>query len=182
MLYPIPATTNLFKFYSEIRILPIPAGRYKMQWQKFQFPTGWNSTIWIGRILIQSVVSIPNGMEFYQVMALGGISTRLFQFPTGWNSTIPNPINLSKPQAGFNSQRDGILQKRKQQNQLKNAVSIPNGMEFYVGVIETFKPTSRVSIPNGMEFYHDIRHLIGTYCMFQFPTGWNSTKAHSDQA
>ena len=27
MLYPIPATTNLFKFYSEMRILPIPAAK-----------------------------------------------------------------------------------------------------------------------------------------------------------
>ena len=32
---------------------------------KFQFPTGWNSTISLSAIFIPLSVSIPNGMEFY---------------------------------------------------------------------------------------------------------------------
>ena len=32
---------------------------------KFQFPTGWNSTESAKRVLVFGKVSIPNGMEFY---------------------------------------------------------------------------------------------------------------------
>ena len=32
----------------------------------FQFPTGWNSTLADDDAIVRVVVSIPNGMEFYQ--------------------------------------------------------------------------------------------------------------------
>ena len=77
------------------------------------------------------------------------------------------------------------------------AVSIPNGMEFYDNdaanqiMSNTFQfptgwnstkdcprasDTKRVSIPNGMEFYFLYYEMIGFgIAKFQFPTGWNST-------
>ena len=127
--------------------------REQMELQKaFQFPTGWNSTIkdmlceYLSKsfnsqrdgILLRakrntrhlSIVSIPNGMEFYiDIVSLLLLSTLCFnsqrdgilqvfqyirtfepqfQFPTGWNSTENMEISDIKP-SGFNSQRDGIL-------------------------------------------------------------------------
>ena len=57
----------------------------------------------------------------------------------------------------FNSQRDGILRLRARISHALQVVSIPNGMEFY-------------SVPLLSDIW-----LIG----FQFPTGWNSTKAQT---
>ena len=75
----------------------------------FQFPTGWNSTRYISVVSFPCRVSIPNGMEFYDIKIppedseksfnsqwdgiLLNIKTKgkfllMFQFPTGWNSTI----------------------------------------------------------------------------------------------
>ena len=34
-------------------------------WTLFQFPTGWNSTFQAVRKILYGLVSIPNGMEFY---------------------------------------------------------------------------------------------------------------------
>ena len=34
----------------------------------------------------------------------------------------------------------------------------------------------KVSIPNGMEFYLSLEFAIGITALFQFPTGWNSTR------
>ena len=52
----------------------------------FQFPTGWNSTFCLFALVSFSVVSIPNGMEFYfKEQAMDDAEWR------------------------FNSQRDGIL-------------------------------------------------------------------------
>ena len=55
----------------------------------FQFPTGWNSTLLFWRWRCYFRVSIPNGMEFYDMFEGGKSIPKLFQFPTGWNSTIP---------------------------------------------------------------------------------------------
>ena len=56
--------------------------------------------------------------------------------------------------ASFNSQRDGILQK---------------------AIMKL--PARGVSIPNGMEFYLPICNRLDAIVeLFQFPTGWNSTK------
>ena len=96
---------------------------------KFQFPTGWNSTCAITFLSSFDLVSIPNGMEFYQSQQKIRNTFTLFQFPTGWNSTwsklstwtlwlvsIPNGMEFYKRYISakqnnqrFNSQRDGIL-------------------------------------------------------------------------
>ena len=119
---------------------------------QFQFPTGWNSTItfclienkyWSfnsqrdGILLkfapkrhIKTLVSIPNGMEFYSTSNKVFFIAKEFQFPTGWNSTLEKrktiPIHywfqfptgwnstlrmavLGLFETSFNSQRDGIL-------------------------------------------------------------------------
>ena len=55
---------------------------------KFQFPTGWNSTLFSSPKEFTNLVSIPNGMEFYK-------------YPIGFRIFLG---------FGFNSQRDGILQ------------------------------------------------------------------------
>ena len=75
----------------------------------FQFPTGWNSTHRSQRlIIITSIVSIPNGMEFYNSDLHIETEFSLFQFPMGWNSTLQG-IGDDFKIVGFNSQRDGIL-------------------------------------------------------------------------
>ena len=63
-------------------------------------------------LLIQryKLVSIPNGMEFYGLFFLCRKRAIPFQFPTGWNST-----------------------QKSTQNATQAHVSIPNGMEFYDG-------------------------------------------------
>ncbi len=54
---------------------------------RFQFPTGWNSTLLLSSLLVIYLVSIPNGMEFYQKAETESEWNKMFQFPTGWNST-----------------------------------------------------------------------------------------------
>ena len=98
--------------------------------RRFQFPTGWNSTLFLGRSRGYIVVSISNGMKFYIDLPPSNISLKLcfnsqrdgilsgsrgftqcayrFQFPTGWNSTRRR-IRKAFSNACFNSQRDGIL-------------------------------------------------------------------------
>ena len=61
---------------------------------------------------------------------------------------------------GFNSQRDGILRPLFALSLLHEAVSIPNGMEFY----QKGSKNDRTRIS------------------FQFPTGWNSTNLSSNTA
>ena len=75
-----------------------------------------------------------------------------FQFPTGWNSTY-DTLPASELNLCFNSQRDGILQKRDTSWFYSARVSIPNGMEFYKQTILMRFRRGLVSIPNGMEFY-----------------------------
>ena len=162
----------------------------------FQFPTGWNSTR-----VFESEVEVSDGFNSQRDGILlkddsKKVSCILFQFPTGWNSTsnptdwwaknevsIPNGMEFYAVtmedtiivMAGFNSQRDGILQKQKLNEGVSFSVSIPNGMEFYY---ERWAPKAllaRVSIPNGMEFYSRIWKRSRSIRRFQFPTGWNST-------
>ena len=82
--------------------------------KRFQFPTGWNSTLLLClHLLYYHYVSIPNGMEFY---------------------FLPRFLNV-KPSRRFNSQRDGILLEAESRLDLDLSVSIPNGMEFYCTAI-----------------------------------------------
>ena len=85
-------------------------------------------------------------------------------------------LEIETKKAGFNSQRDGILLKKKTQafnpcgfqfptgwNSTirasydigKRIVSIPNGMEFYLVEGISGSAVEKVSIPNGMEFYEN---------------------------
>ena len=75
----------------------------------FQFPTGWNSTKRRADVLPERGVSIPNGMEFYEM-----------RINSHWRITLR-----------FNSQRDGILPFCFGFFGFAILVSIPNGMEFY---------------------------------------------------
>ena len=77
--------------------------------------------------------------------------------------------------AGFNSQRDGILQLP-----LIAEILGKNGFNSQRdGILQInacfFAFYKDVSIPNGMEFYLDARPFLTNCLWFQFPTGWNST-------
>ena len=85
-----------------------------------------------------------------------------------------NTLNTYKK--SFNSQRDGILPGNENQKHRLDGVSIPNGMEFYDGLFLAPPLRCRVSIPNGMEFYLAAELVRDGAKLFQFPTGWNSTK------
>ena len=127
------------------------------------------------------VVSIPNGMEFYDSFSSfssasacfnsqrDGILLSLakpylsqikwFQFPTGWNSTCRIYLWISY-HIRFNSQRDGILLFLQLVASARFTVSIPNGMEFYRGKSAYLEIMAIVSIPNGMEFYKKTNFFI----------------------
>ena len=124
------------------------------KYRAFQFPTGWNSTI----------------ADEYRYLL-----KEQFQFPTGWNSTIETQSGIFD-RAGFNSQRDGILQRSNKENSMAHNVSIPNGMEFYALCKPPQSYRYPVSIPNGMEFYPNFNLLFFHQNGFQFPTRWNSTQ------
>ena len=73
------------------------------------------------------MVSIPNGMEFYDSDTSSWGAHRAFQFPTGWNSTPSiETIDLSV-----------------------TVVSIPNGMEFYNGYLVLGCESSEFQFPTG---------------------------------
>ena len=70
-------------------------------------------------------------MEFYITKLKFEISSLKFQFPTGWNSTLGKWGNnlekiLFQFPTGWNSTDDEI------DEDIESAVSIPNGMEFYL--------------------------------------------------
>ena len=121
----------------------------------FQFPTGWNSTQSLKAAQIaRSIVSIPNGMEFYKA----------------------NTSKL-KPFMRFSSQRDGILRNGYFKLYRIPAFQFPTGWNSTIGLSQNIRWISNVSIPNGMEFYAKANEIAVFTFTFQFPTGWNSTSA-----
>ena len=124
--------------------------RRRKKWERvrFQFPTGWNSTelektkseladgfnsqrdgiLHKTQIEMRTIpeVSIPNGMEFYMILLIGGVDYMAFQFPTGWNSTR---CRMSQSQCWL--------------------VSIPNGMEFYPRISSNRKRKRQFQFPTG---------------------------------
>ena len=118
----------------------------------FQFPTGWNSTKGFQYVKTNSVVSIPNGMEFYIVYVLRETAVSPFQFPTGWNSTQILGFSL-----------------------FRCLVSIPNGMEFYALDKNSADSNSAFQFPTGWNSTEGLYDSIKDHLSFQFPTGWNST-------
>ena len=175
--YANRAISPFRRFNSQrIELFHIPAGRYKMQWQKFQFPMGWNSTQlnekdkrargafqfptgWNSTISFEKIwcqwwsVSIPNGMEFYIGEKIDWILSSVFQFPTGWNSTLLS-LSMLVIRCSFNSQRDGILRCR-------CCSDFPNSFTF--------------QFPTGWNSTLSRYAHKNTQSSFQFPTGWNST-------
>ena len=165
--------------------------------ERFQFPTGWNSTRRkkSGERQHRNV-SIPNGMEFYPVPNYkyhnffpsfnsqrdGILQNILFINHPLANVSIPNGMEFyleaiikNQPAFCFNSQRDGILLPASaDSNQNIITFQFPTGWNStcFRGYYHKFK---RVSIPNGMEFYFDSRYAVLLQKAFQFPTGWNST-------
>ena len=165
---------------------------------RFQFPTGWNSTL-VACFSLRplSVVSIPNGMEFYRKFTYALPFSIEFQFPTGWNSTrLCWQRNRTRRVSIPNGMEFYLI--LKWMKDLDQQVSIPNGMEFYLNpclsrrrttsfnsqrdgillflVHQLNRPIKIVSIPNGMEFYVIFKFAQKLELIaFQFPTGWNST-------
>ena len=156
-------------------ILRSPQRQRRLCQAKFQFPTGWNSTSRYPLIPSCTLVSIPNGMEFYERVAT---SRRI--------------------RGSFNSQRDGILRSITAPYDCQAIVSIPNGMEFYLSfiplpfgrgsfnsqrdgilrVLIAFAPTARASFNSQrdgilLNFCKQAIHDL----VFQFQTGWNSTNS-----
>ena len=78
-----------------------------MQWQKFQFPTGWNSTLFKPSFSLSSLVSIPNGMEFYPRGRF--IVWTKASFNSQWDGIILKQATINAGFAiCFNSQRDRL--------------------------------------------------------------------------
>ena len=123
------------------------------------------------------LVSIPNGMEFYEEIDKSRRDVISFQFPTGWNSTV-SKTGLSLGDESFNSQRDGILLGRKEAKRKQQQVSIPNGMEFYLTNEEYPGANYEFQFPTGWNSTVPVMLAICVITTFQFPTGWNSTIAY----
>ena len=194
----------------------------KQLFRRFQFPTGWNSTFCVH--ISQRSPSRFNSQRDEILLFLLGVSLimlRVFQFPTGWNSTQTSDIpsshtrsfnsqrdeilqsnfdNLAQRWKSFNSQRDEILPIDALAEELRNEVSIPNGMKFYdTQSNQPIETASGFQFPTGWnstEFRASLQSLklrgfnsqrdeillamMSMYCRygeFQFPTGWNSTPA-----
>ena len=111
--------------------------------------------------------------------------------------------SLAAQAARFNSQRDGILRWQRSRTKQKSKVSIPNGMEFYSLIVA---PVDRCASFNSQRdgiLPEELKKaLIDPSCfnsqrdgilrmkllekirksMFQFPTGWNSTREMEKEA
>ena len=129
------------KAYNPLLAVSIPNGmefyyeyaeRYNLGIVMFQFPTGWNSTLWLylkpllmcrfnsqrdgilhsprRKWRVDRGVSIPNGMEFYS-STTGKSGTTTNCFNSQRDGILPCQNNApSSKRSCFNSQRDGILQ------------------------------------------------------------------------
>ena len=125
---------------------------YKAVDGSFQFPTGWNSTYIALKSMLTKYVSIPNGMEFYLYIFVHEPTTN-----------------------GFNSQRDGILQKSDRQGGLFDFE-----FQFPTGWNSTKNEVLSLRWSDGFNSQRDGILLIPEVMkkditLFQFPTGWNST-------
>ena len=163
---------------------------------EFQFPTGWNSTAPIISSRSSSIVSIPNGMEFY---AMKDIVTPVEE---GFNSQRDGILRNMRLQtlnsSSFNSQRDGILPNFAPFNARCRKFQFPTGWNSTVsaehlkytqeirfnsqrdGILpSTFKSCFRVSARFNSQrdgILHSDLHIETEFSLFQFPTGWNSTQ------
>ena len=121
-----------------------------------------------------------------------------FQFPTGWNSTPGKPsARVAKLSFQFPTGWNSTQTLRKSIGGFA-VVSIPNGMEFYLGfsavsamadgfnsqrdglrpplyTATTFAPDIQFLFPPGWNSTLGLSEEEYAKGMFQFPTGWNST-------
>ena len=101
-----------------------------------------------------SSVSIPNGMEFYEDVALFRHQLIVVSIPNGME--FYSSVTVSKwISECFNSQRDGILL-------LLPSQFVLNALAF--------------QFPTGWNSTVGNTGIAVTRKLFQFPTGWNSTK------
>ena len=102
--------------------------------------------------LVTKCVSIPNGMEFYPIPGTPCFAYTLVSIPNGMEF-------YTKWRAG----------------RIPFKVSIPNGMEFYEELFSQTAPSSCFnSQRDGILRSVLIKAVFAS--LFQFPTGWNSTK------
>ena len=102
--------------------------------------------------MTHNVVSIPNGMEFYDVTSF--FPSRPERFNSQRDGILlDNFTNLQSYGAGFNSQRDGILQ------------IVVYAIFLHIGGFNSQRDgILRIA-----------KHIDSERILFQFPTGWNST-------
>ena len=109
---------------------------------------------WVG-----IMVSIPNGMEFYEERAFL-CSLVNVSIPNGMEF-YPYPLIFSRAPNSFNSQRDGILRfdRFSRRRPLRRFNSQRDGI-LLMKILHLCKPRI-VSIPNGMEFYGQLLYFLG---------------------
>ena len=85
--------------------------KYRHQPPRFQFPTGWNSTLSRNQPVSRHIsFQFPTGWNSTEGDTSSRSAHRTFQFPTGWNSTrcdkdLKNESRLFQFPTGWNSTR-----------------------------------------------------------------------------
>ena len=126
-----------------------------------------------------SIVSIPNGMEFYHSANIALVQPKRVSIPNGMEFYRFRVRTRRSVGSSFNSQRDGIL--------LISALlwSIPfSAFQFPTGWNSTSRFGVIIAILRSFNSQRDgillnIDHTLVGEIMFQFPTGWNSTMTKS---
>ena len=90
------------------------------------------------RRLFNTYVSIPNGMEFYYIMVSHYDFISVVSIPNGMEFYAESS-DFEAHKTCFNSQRDGILLSLSLWDLKFVFVSIPNGMEFYYAPILSWR-------------------------------------------
>ena len=123
------------------------------QYNLFQFPTGWNSTLFRPHQNLENTVSIPNGMEFYWCIAMSSDYLNICFNSQRDGILLYTILGFSFPNYSFNSQRDGIL--------------LTLGSLILLFIICFNSQRDGILLK--------VNASSGKVSGFQFPTGWNST-------
>ena len=127
---------------------------------RFQFPTGWNSTL--NSTILSERSKCFNSQRDGILLWIG----------IAWGIAIGS---------SFNSQRDGILHSScVAQYDGRQLVSIPNGMEFYVDTFSSCCVRSCFNSQRDGILRFKCAGLRYKIREFQFPTGWNSTHSRKE--
>ena len=145
--------------------------------RKFQFPTGWNSTVSAEHLKYTQEIRFNSQRDGILPSTFKSCFRVSARFNSQRDGILPRSRSSTKlALACFNSQRDGILPQSSAHLWLARSVSIPNGMEFYIP-----NPINLSKLQVGFNSQRDgiLRfRTISLPCplvTFQFPTGWNST-------